>query len=88
MSTKIIQTITLKIGGKEVIVSKEDAKKLYAELHELFGEKVVTLPPVYVERHRERPSWFGPDIICRAEAKTDPRSPRDVPMLGCRQYNQ
>lgn len=52
-----IKKLVLEIGGKEMTVSVEDAKKLHEALSELFGKtKSETVYwPIYRDRYIERP---------------------------------
>ena len=57
-----IKKIVLDLGGKEVELSVDQAKKLYDLLGEMYGEKVVVMPscPIIIERSRPYWTWEGP----------------------------
>jgi hypothetical protein len=62
MSNKIQLTgmeITTKTGEK-IVVSVEEAKELYDQLHKLFGEKPVVSYPIYIEPYRWKYPNFPP----------------------------
>ncbi len=58
-----IKKIVMDIGGEEVNLDMDQAKKLYELLGDLFGSQVISTPspyPIIIER--ERPYWTGPYI--------------------------
>jgi hypothetical protein len=53
-----IKKIVLDLGGVEVAITFEQAKKLHGILDEMFGSKFVNVPsyPIIIDRYR--PYWF------------------------------
>ena len=53
MKDAVIKKFVLELGGKEISLTPEQAKKLYEGLSELFEKKVIV-----EERHHYHPSWW------------------------------
>ena len=46
--------------GRRIIISLEEAKRFYEELHEAFGEKPIPAAPVYPPYYPPYPPAYGP----------------------------
>jgi len=53
-----IKKIVLDLGGKEVNLSLDQAKKVSEILGEMFGKKEIATYPIYVEKYK--PYWTYP----------------------------
>ena len=71
--------ITTESGKTQLTI--DEAKELYRQLHELFGEKVITIPsaPVVVERW---PTWPVYPQIIWTTSTVDPL-PQTYPTIIC-----
>lgn len=71
----LIAKITFKIGGREIELTAEEARKIYKELDKMFGPQIdpapITQPsPIIIERDRWPQPWTTkPDITCEFETK-------------------
>ena len=83
MSTKAeIKKIVLDLGGVEVSITPEQAKKLHEVLDNMYGTKTVVYPyqpPVVIRDNRwwwdkPQPMWSGtggmPDVMYSSDTKT------------------
>ena len=63
----MVTTIQIKITldkGKELLLSREDAKKLYEKLHEVYGEKEkITYVPYSPSIVQPYNPWYSPDHL-------------------------
>ena len=56
-----IKKIVLDLNGKEVELTLEQAKSLHKLLDQMFGEKVISTYPIFVERPIYTPHWRWQD---------------------------
>ena len=66
-----IKSMTLETEHNTVDLSIDEAKELYRQLHELFGQRVTIMPerPVYVERWPLK-YWQQYDVWCGTNSLT------------------
>jgi len=71
--------ITTESGKTKLTI--EEAKALYRQLHEMFGEKVITIPsaPIVIERWPTYPTY--PQVTW--EATTGDPLPQTFPTITC-----
>jgi len=77
-----ITGLKIKLESGEVEISVEEAKALYKQLHELFGEKVITIPsaPIIIEKE---PWWPYYPTVTWQSTTPDP-NPQRYPIITCR----
>lgn len=67
----MITKLKIKMGKKETEMTMNEAKKLYEDLHVLFGEKeVVVYRDNYWHWHYPRPYWGNNEIFCSSGGST------------------
>ena len=84
MSNKVeIKKIVLNLGGKQIGLSMDEAKKLKALLGELFDEKVSWFPyptPIIIEE--SRPYWYSPNVTWTSGSECEVGFNRDSSTLS------
>lgn len=76
-----ISKVTLKVGGKDIELTLEQARELKEVLGELFQEKTISwttpIQPILIEPHCPRPHpwqqwevWYGDGNICNISSYT------------------
>ena len=71
MKDAVIKKFVLELGGKEVSLAPEQAKKLFEALSELFEKKIV----VEEHHHHDYPRWYWGTYTAAPVTVTSPAIP-------------
>lgn len=80
MSDDIIKKIELKLGGKTITLTPEEAKQLKVALNELFGREVVK----EIHHHDYPPYWYWQQPVWTSQTYgTAEPMPKQSPTIWC-----